>query len=124
MSKKRICVVGAGNWGENHIRTLNGLDALAGIVETDQTHGAKIQTDYPNIEFFNDVHLAMEYGFDGFTVATPAETHFEIGHQLLAAGYPVLIEKPLALNTQDAKTLLAQFHGQNGQSLWQHLPLW
>ncbi|MEE2765367.1 MAG: Gfo/Idh/MocA family oxidoreductase, partial [Candidatus Neomarinimicrobiota bacterium] len=123
MSKKRICVVGAGNWGENHIRTLNGLDALAGIVETDQTHGAKIQTDYPNIEFFNDVHLAMEYGFDGFTVATPAETHFEIGHQLLAAGYPVLIEKPLALNIQDAKTLLAQAEKNNVTLMVGHLLL-
>ena len=106
MSKKRICVIGAGNWGKNHIRTLDGLGALAGIVETDQTHGAKIQLDYPGIKFFNNIHSAMEHGFDGFTVATPAETHFEIGHQLLAAGYPVLIEKPLTINAPDAKTLV------------------
>ena len=65
MSKKRICVVGAVNWGKNHIRTLNGLDALAGIVETDQTHEAKIRSDYPGIEFFNSVRSAMKYGFDG-----------------------------------------------------------
>ena len=123
MSKKRICVIGAGNWGKNHIRTLNGLNALAGIVETDQTHEAKIQSDYPGIEFFNSVRSAMEYGFDGFTVATPAETHFEIGQQLLEAGYPVLIEKPLALNTQDAKTLLSEAENSNVTLMVGHLLL-
>ena len=45
MSKKRNCVIGAGNWGKNHIRTLNELDALAGIVEMDQIQGAKIQIE-------------------------------------------------------------------------------
>ena len=33
---KKICVVGAGHWGKNHIRTLNDLSALKGIVELDK----------------------------------------------------------------------------------------
>ena len=123
MSKKRICVIGAGNWGKNHIRTLNGLSALAGIVEADQIHKAKIQADYPGIEFFNSIRSAMEYSFDGFTVATPAETHFEIGQQLLAAGYPVLIEKPLALNVTDAKTLVEKAEKKNVTLMVGHLLL-
>jgi len=123
LSKKRICVIGAGNWGKNHIRTLDRLGALAGIVETDHTHEAKIQSDYLGIEFFNSVRRAMEYGFDGFIVATPAETHFEIGHQLLAAGYPVLIEKPLALNTKDAKILVAEVEENNVTLMVGHLLL-
>ena len=123
MSKKRICVIGAGAWGKNHIRTLNGLDALAGIVETNQTNGAKIQSDYPGIEFFNSVRSAIKYGFDGFIVATPAETHFEIGHQLVTAGYPVLIEKPLALNARDAKILVAEVEKSNVTLMVGHLLL-
>jgi UDP-2-acetamido-3-amino-2,3-dideoxy-glucuronate N-acetyltransferase len=123
MRNKRICVIGAGNWGKNHIRTLDGLGVLAGIVETDQTHVAKIKSNYPGIEFFNSVRSAMEYGFDGFTVATPPKTHFEIGQQLLVAGYPVLIEKPLALNAQDAKTLVAQAEKSNVTLMVGHLLL-
>ena len=34
MSNK-VCVVGAGRWGRNHIGTLHGLGCLAGIVEAD-----------------------------------------------------------------------------------------
>ena len=30
----KVCVVGAGYWGKNHIRTLSKLGALGGIVET------------------------------------------------------------------------------------------
>ena len=123
MSKKCICVIGAGNWGKNHIRTLNDLDALAGIVETDETNGAKIRSDCPDIELFSSVHNAMEYGFDGFTVATSANTHFKIGHQLLAAGFPVLIEKPLALNAQDAEKLVAQAEKSNVTLMVGHLLL-
>ena len=30
---KKICVVGAGYWGENHLKTLNNLGSLYGIVD-------------------------------------------------------------------------------------------
>ena len=32
---KNICVVGAGYWGKNHIKALNRLNVLKGIVELD-----------------------------------------------------------------------------------------
>jgi len=32
---KKICVIGTGNWGMNHVRTLNELHSLGGIVELD-----------------------------------------------------------------------------------------
>ena len=32
---KKICVIGAGYWGKNHIKTLSKLNALKGIVELD-----------------------------------------------------------------------------------------
>ena len=31
-----ICVVGAGYWGKNHIKTLNMLGLLGGIVESNK----------------------------------------------------------------------------------------
>jgi UDP-2-acetamido-3-amino-2,3-dideoxy-glucuronate N-acetyltransferase len=33
MSKKKICVLGGGAWGKNHIKTLDKLGALGAIVE-------------------------------------------------------------------------------------------
>ena len=30
---KKICVVGAGRWGKNHVKTLSELQCLGGIVD-------------------------------------------------------------------------------------------
>ena len=32
----KICVIGAGGWGKNHINTLNKLGVLHGIVDSDK----------------------------------------------------------------------------------------
>ena len=44
---KRICVVGAGRWGKNHIKTLHGLGCLAGIVEANPDTRAEFMEKYP-----------------------------------------------------------------------------
>ena len=32
----KYCVIGAGRWGRNHIRTANECGVLAGVIEKDQ----------------------------------------------------------------------------------------
>ena len=104
MSKK-ICTIGAGRWGKNHLRTLSSLGALAGIVETSPAKREILRRDYPGIELFGDVREALAQPFDGFTVATPAETHHEIASLLLQHARPVLVEKPMALSAAQARDL-------------------
>jgi len=33
MDNRKVCVVGAGYWGKNHIKTFYELDAVGGILE-------------------------------------------------------------------------------------------
>ena len=73
-----VCVVGAGSWGKNHIRTLYQLGALGGVVESNSGVLNSLKLAYPEIQYFTDLESALTHGFDGFTVATPAETHFYI----------------------------------------------
>ncbi|NQV16421.1 Gfo/Idh/MocA family oxidoreductase, partial [bacterium] len=115
MSEYKICVVGAGRWGTNHIKTLHNLGALAGIVESRENRRDELKALYPEIKLFHSVTDVSLDEFDGFTVATPAETHFEVGSYLLEHGKHVLIEKPIALNTIDAGKLkqLADKHAVN-----------
>ena len=75
---KKVCVVGGGYWGNNHIKTLNQLGALGGIVESDSKLLESLSVDYPNIPCYEDISLALSEDYDGFTIATPAETHYEI----------------------------------------------
>jgi UDP-2-acetamido-3-amino-2,3-dideoxy-glucuronate N-acetyltransferase len=102
---KKICVIGAGRWGKNHIHTLNDLGALAGIVETRENVRRDFSGRYPGVMMHSDYRDSIKAGYDGYVVATPAETHFTVAEFLLKNGKHVLVEKPLALSTAEARTL-------------------
>ena len=104
MSKK-ICVIGGGRWGQNHIRTLFQMGNLAGIVESNATRLEELIKQYP-VEGFTELNLAIEKDFDGYTVAAPAPLHYEIGKKLLEKGRNVLIEKPMTLSAETSKELV------------------
>ncbi|MCB9854028.1 MAG: Gfo/Idh/MocA family oxidoreductase [Phycisphaerales bacterium] len=104
---KRICVIGGGRWGGNHIRTLKELGHLGGFVEPTADRRRTLVEQFPNAVGFDTVDAALNAGFDGYTIATPAETHFDIARQIIEAGQPVLVEKPLTLRSHDARELVA-----------------
>jgi UDP-2-acetamido-3-amino-2,3-dideoxy-glucuronate N-acetyltransferase len=101
----RVAVVGAGRWGKNHIETLNTLGCLAGIVELNDGTLRKLKEKYSNVKMFGRLEDALQEDFDGFTVATPAETHFEITERILRSRRHVLVEKPIAMKVDEAKKL-------------------
>ena len=104
-TKKNICVIGGGRWGENHIRTLSQMGHLAGIVETNRQRLDKLLLTYP-VKGFNQVENALQEKFDGYILATPAETHYPLGKILLEKGLNTLIEKPMALSSNHSRELL------------------
>ena len=97
---KKVCVVGAGRWGKNHIRTLNNLGYLAGIVESDPDTRNECQEKYPDVKTFASIKDAIKEDFDGFTVATPAETHFELAKFIINHKKHVIVEKPITLKAE------------------------
>lgn len=101
----KICVVGAGRWGTNHIRTLDELGMLAGVAESSAERREELGREYPRAALFADYREAAEGDFDGFTVATPAETHCAIATYLMGKGRHVLVEKPMALTLEDARAM-------------------
>lgn len=103
--RKRICVIGGGRWGENHIRTLFEMGNLAGIVESNPQRLKDLVNKYP-VQGFNQVNTAIQQKYDGFILATPAETHYPLGKMLLEKGLNTLIEKPMALSTKHTEELL------------------
>ena len=107
-NKYKICVIGAGHWGRNHIRTLHQLNALGGVVEQDINAVNSIRSKYPACKFYLDLESVFndDYDdYDGFIVATPPLTHFEIAKKIIESGKPLLVEKPLTLNMKDAVEL-------------------
>ena len=121
MSKK-ICVVGGGRWGQNHIRTMHELGNLGGIVESNPARLKELLEKYP-VKGFNDVGEALKENFDGFTIAVPAPLHFEIAKQIIESGKPVMVEKPLTLSSESSKELVELAKKHNVQLMVGHVLL-
>ncbi len=101
-----MCVVGAGRWGQNHMKTLAQMGVLSAVVEENIDKIKDLITIYPDCHFHANLDSAIKAHYDGYIVATPAETHYAIGKQLLDNGLHVLLEKPMTLNSEDAKDLV------------------
>jgi UDP-2-acetamido-3-amino-2,3-dideoxy-glucuronate N-acetyltransferase len=102
---KKICVVGGGKWGQNHIKTLFQLGNLGGIVEANPTRLEDVLTQYP-VEGFSRVEEALENDFDGFTIAVPAPLHYEGAKKIIESGKSVLVEKPMTLSSETSQELV------------------
>ena len=103
---KKICVIGAGYWGKNHIKTLNKLKALKGVVDLDTNIVESCLNEFPSINGHFNISDALNKDYDGFIIASPASTHFEIAKILINARKPLLIEKPMTLSLDEAKELV------------------
>jgi predicted dehydrogenase len=101
----RFAVVGAGAFGENHLRVLSGLaDAeLKGVVDRDAARAAAMAAKY-NCRVYGDVS-ELRGQVDAVVVATPTIEHEAAAAPLLEAGLDVLIEKPIAPDLEAAQRL-------------------
>ena len=93
--KARLAVVGAGLIGRRHIEIINQEAELVAIVdhapEARALAGALGATWLPELR-----NLLGEGMVDGIVIATPNQMHVEQGLACVEAGFPVLIEKPIA----------------------------
>lgn len=119
---KKICVIGGGRWGQNHIRTLFQMGNLGGIVEADSKRLEELLALYP-VHGFSSVESALEKDFDGFTIAAPAPLHYEIAKILLEKGKNVLVEKPMTLSAGTSKELVELAKKNNAQLMVGHVLL-
>lgn len=103
--------MGAGAWGRNIVRTLAELGHLAAVCDpsTDCLEAARKQVGEKAEgarwtsradEILDDREIA------GVMVATPAETHFEVGKMVLAAGKDLFVEKPLTVDLKEGEKLV------------------
>jgi predicted dehydrogenase len=92
-----IAVIGCGYWGKNLVRNFQALGALAVVCEPTPAGQRTAHAHAPQATVVASVEAALTAPVDGVVIATPAETHYTLVQQALAAGKDVLVEKPLAL---------------------------
>ncbi len=121
--KKMICVVGAGHWGKNHIKTLSKLNSLYGVVDVDKNNLEKVKFMFPKTRIHQNIEEALKYNYDGFIIATPARSHFRIAKKIIKDKRHVLIEKPMTMSIKDAEELVMLSEAKNVNVMVGHVLL-
>lgn len=112
--RAQIAVIGAGLIGRRHAQLVATdplcklvalVDPSAEVAHLAKSHGVRWFAD------LDEMLAAMRP--DGAIVATPTALHAEHGLKVLAAGVPVLIEKPIAHDLKSAEQLVAAAERSN-----------
>jgi myo-inositol 2-dehydrogenase/D-chiro-inositol 1-dehydrogenase len=96
----RVAVVGAGRMGRVHLDALARALAIRPVAVVDPDEAARAKTGLPAFADVGDLLAAG--GFDAALIAAPTTLHVSLVGRFVAAGVPVLCEKPCGLTADDA----------------------
>jgi predicted dehydrogenase len=104
----RIAVVGTGGWGAQHARVASErVDTeLVAVVGRDAHRTDARAADYGARGYTSIARMLEAEHPDLVTVSLPNEEHFAPTLELLEAGVPLLVEKPLVFDLAEADALL------------------
>ena len=104
----RVGVVGTGGWGEQHARIFAHRPdtQLVGVLGRDAARAEARAARYESAAF-TSLDAFLDTKPDLITVCLPNEGHFDMTMRLLETGIPLLVEKPLVFDLNEADQLLA-----------------
>ncbi|MDQ4503603.1 Gfo/Idh/MocA family oxidoreductase [Sinomonas sp. ASV322] len=104
----RIAVAGSGLIGQEHIGRIAGNPETQLCAVVDPAPAARDVADRHGVPLFGSLaELFADQRPDGVILATPNRFHVSGGLECVAAGVPVLVEKPIAETADDADRLVA-----------------
>jgi Predicted dehydrogenases and related proteins len=100
-----VAVVGAGNMGDNHIRVYDTIPEanLVEVVEPNPERAASVRENYDVDVLANTDDLECARAA---TIAVPNHYHRDVAVDLIKRGFDILVEKPLAMNREDAEAIV------------------
>jgi predicted dehydrogenase len=110
MTRLRIAVIGVGHLGKEHARILAGLPEaeLVGVADSNPEQSQTVARRLGCRSYSNYrplLHLA-----DAAVIAVPTTFHQVVAGEFLRCGIPLLVEKPLASNLEEAENLVDLAH--------------
>jgi predicted dehydrogenase len=108
MNDNRIAVVGLGYWGPKLLRNLVTMVGPTRVVAVEARDDRRREqaASFPGVRFEERYTVALEDPtVTAVVVATPVETHGLLARRALEAGKHVLVEKPVAGSSDEAREL-------------------
>jgi predicted dehydrogenase len=105
----KIGIIGYGYWGPNLVRNFSESRAykIQYVCDLEPGKLTRVKDRYPAIELTSDYkELLNSSDVDAIAIATPVSTHFNLALKALESGKHVLVEKPLAEDSNKCKRLI------------------
>ncbi|HIT63421.1 MAG TPA: Gfo/Idh/MocA family oxidoreductase [Candidatus Ventrimonas merdavium] len=112
MEQIRVALVGLGGMGRKYAELLaeeqTGGLVLQGVCCRNREGQELVRSRYPWASLYRDVEemVSRAEEYDAVLIATPHNTHVEIGKQAFVCGKHVFCEKPLGISGAEVRTLL------------------
>ncbi len=108
--KLRVGVIGAGFWGQNHIRVFSELGdvELVAVCDIDSRIARDVTEKYRVKPYTSLEALLKREDIDAISICTPTTTHYSIAIAAIERGKHVFVEKPMVSTSGEAKDLLAK----------------
>lgn len=106
-----VAVVGYGYWGPNLVRNFWETPGarLVAVCDLRKDRLAAVRSRYPAVHVTDDFdELLSDPRIDAIAIATPAAAHFKLAMKALMAGKHVLVEKPMAASSDEARRMLEE----------------
>ena len=103
--KKNIAVVGCGHWGKNLVRNFAELGALAAVCDPNDKLAQSYAKKY-NVGNLSFTAVINNAAIEGVVLAVPAPLHASMAVEAMNAGKHIYVEKPLAMNADEAETMI------------------
>jgi predicted dehydrogenase len=105
--KLNIAVIGCGGRGGDNLNALGSQNVIA-LCDVDEVRAAKAYDKYPHAKRFADfrkLYDELESKIDAVVISTPDHTHFHPAYMAMERGKHVYLEKPMAHNVWEVRTL-------------------
>lgn len=106
-----ILVVGAGAMGQNHVRVYSKLSQVSKVMVVEPSEDARKRLSeraFPKTVAYSSLEDALKEKIDAASVVVPTKHHYAVASKLISLKIPVLVEKPICDNLEDARKLVAQ----------------
>jgi len=108
LKRARFGVIGVGFWGRNHARVLSEIESaeLVAVCDVDRARARGVGEKYGVSWYTESSDLLRREDIDAVCICTPTITHHEIALEAIEAGKHILVEKPMARSSKEAKEVL------------------
>ena len=102
-----VAVIGSGYWGKNLVRNFHQLGVLKTVCDADAKIRQKLAKDYPDARITGkEKEIFEDASIDAVVIAAPAIDHYNLATAALNTDKHVFVEKPLAFNYTEGRSLV------------------